>query len=142
MVMINQSYQDPNQVYYDADKGQYYTVNNSNSNPSFIGDSSNSIFNRIGGANERNYIGNPTVTQNTQANDMIARARAAVQNWTPPQTSSQMFPSLSIGNYQTSMGQTAPQAPQLMGMGYGAGRFLGGTQGILAPSFNFNAPGK
>lgn len=137
MVMINQSYQDPNQVYYDADKGQYYTSNSplhNMQNPflSNVYQTMNPDF--------RNYIGNPVVTQNTQANDMIARARAAVQNWTPPQTASQMFPSLSMGNYQAPMGQTAPQAPQSMGMGYGAGRFLGGTQGILAPSFNFSAP--
>jgi hypothetical protein len=99
----------PNQVYYDPAKGQYYTI----SNTGYLG----SMFNNRG----RNYIG---AGQNqSQVNSLVQQAMNAQPN-TP--SLAQLFPYMNYGA-TNNMGANMGGLGGLLGMtgSSGAGRFLG-----------------
>ena len=95
------------QVYYDTDKGQYYTNNSLSEN--------NLLAKIIGlpvGAQERNYLGNPY--SSTFANRFTPKNIPAQY----PEMN-MLFPALNTGLLQGVVSSVQPE-----GAMYGAGRFL------------------
>lgn len=122
-----------NTVYYDAQKGQYYTLNNgahAGFNNYFMG---NPILSGVA-QGQRNYLGKNN--QDSQVNSALARAQqsynetlSGLQN-NPAFNQQAMFSGLSnpmMGMNQGSFGQPT------QGM-YGAGRFMGGL--LNSPTLN------
>ena len=101
-----------NQVYWDANAGQYYTFNPySQDSKTYLGD----VLNTVNNATNKNK---------SIVDEMVARANAAAQNVNVP-TLAQLFPSLQAP-MQNNMNMQMPS--------YGAGRFLSpsmNTQSIL-----------
>lgn len=98
------------QVYYDAKKGQYYTINGSSALSAFPS------LNNAGGT--RVYIGNPIQQQQlvSPVNDLIAKAAAAQAN---APTLASLFPSMGqglLGGFNVMPSAYTGQ--------WGAGRFL------------------
>ena len=117
---IGNSSMNQNQVYFDPQTNQYYTMGGSN---------------QFGLRNQRNYIGeimNKTANK-SMTDELLERARQASQNVNVPSIAD-LFP-LMMQNYQ------APQMGQMMTQGQspmqssGAGRFLGTSD--TAPNLNF-----
>lgn len=120
-----------NTVYYDAQKGQYYTANSPMHNWNLFG------INNMN-PNMRNYLGSSlgNNNQDSQVNSALARAQqsynetlSGLQN-NPAFNQQAMFSGLSnpmMGMNQGSFGQPT------QGM-YGAGRFMGGL--LNSPTTN------
>jgi hypothetical protein len=112
-----------NQVYFDPQTNQYYTMGGSN---------------QFGLRNQRNYIGeimNKTANK-SMTDELLERARQASQNFNVPSIAD-LFP-LMMQNFQPMpmmQGQVQGQGQMPM-QSSGAGRFLSASD--TTPSLNFS----
>jgi hypothetical protein len=117
------------QVYYDPQKGQYYTIDQNNSKIN------NSIFGQLfGGSNgnilpsDRYYLGSSLNDTNGGADWAMNQAKNAVAS--PYPSVQGLFPLMSLLNTLPTTGLEG---------GSGAGRFLG-SNSLLSPSYaNYQA---
>jgi len=124
-----------NQVYFDTDANQYYTMSGQ-PQQNYYG---SGFINNNRNQGQRNYLGEVlgNINNKSMVDQMIQRAQMASQNANVPNVAD-LFPYMNT-NYQPYAQQQAPmmQTPSAPMQSSGAGRFLNAGNNTNAPALNY-----